>query len=32
MLSRQSIIDQKGWTDEELPHVNTIGEILNRLG
>jgi transposase len=30
--TRQALIDQKGWTDEELPHVNTIGEILNRLG
>jgi hypothetical protein len=29
---RQALIDQKGWTDEELPHVTTIGEILNRLG
>ena len=29
---RQALIDQKGWTDEELPHVNTIGQILNRLG
>lgn len=29
---RQALIDQKGWTDEDLPHVNTIGEILNRLG
>jgi len=29
---RQALIDQKGWTDEELPHVNTLGEILNRLG
>jgi len=29
---RQALIDQKGWTDEELPHMNTIGEILNRLG
>ena len=29
---RQALIDQKGWTDEELPHANTIGEILNRLG
>jgi transposase len=29
---RQALIDQKGWTDKELPHVNTIGEILNRLG
>lgn len=29
---RRALIDQKGWTDENLPHVNTIGEILNRLG
>src|SRR3954447_17369944 len=29
---REALIDQKGWTDEELPHVNTIDEILNRLG
>lgn len=29
---RRALIDQKGWTDEELPHRNTIGEILNRLG
>jgi Rhodopirellula transposase DDE domain len=29
---RRALIDEKGWTDEELPHVNTIGEILNRLG
>jgi hypothetical protein len=29
---RQALIDQKGWTHEELPHMNTIGEILNRLG
>ena len=29
---RQALIDQKGWTDEELPHGNTIGVILNRLG
>src|SRR5437763_6097667 len=29
---RKALIDQNGWTDEELPHVNTIGEILNRLG
>src|SRR3954470_19967172 len=29
---REALIDQKGWADEELPHVNTIGEILNRLG
>jgi len=29
---RQALIDQKGWTDEELPHETTIGQILNRLG
>ena len=29
---RPALIDQKGWTDEDLPHVNTIGVILNRLG
>ena len=29
---RQALIEQKGWTDGELPHANTIGEILNRLG
>jgi hypothetical protein len=29
---RDALIDQKGWTDEGLPHVNTIGAILNRLG
>jgi Rhodopirellula transposase DDE domain len=29
---RDALIGQKGWTNEELPHVNTIGEILNRLG
>ena len=29
---RQALIDQKGWTDQDLPHPNTIGEILNRLG
>jgi Rhodopirellula transposase DDE domain len=29
---RQALIDHKDWTDKELPHVNTIGEILNRLG
>jgi len=29
---RQALIERKGWTDEELPHANTIGEILNRLG
>jgi hypothetical protein len=29
---RKALIEQKGWTDEELPHANTMGEILNRLG
>ena len=29
---RQALINQKGWTDEELLHGNTIGVILNRLG
>jgi hypothetical protein len=29
---RQALIEEKGWTSEQLPHANTIGEILNRLG
>ena len=29
---RQALIEEKGWTDEELPCQNTIGNILNRLG
>jgi hypothetical protein len=29
---RQALIDQKGWTDEELPCAKTIGNVLNRLG
>lgn len=29
---RQALIDEKGYTDDELPCENTIGEILNRLG
>jgi len=29
---RQALIDKKGWSDDELPHENTIGVILNRLG
>lgn len=29
--ARQALIEQQDWTDEELPHVNTIGAILNRL-
>ncbi len=29
---RRALIDQKGWSDQELPCENTIGNILNRLG
>lgn len=29
---RQALIDEKGYTDEELPSEDTIGNILNRLG
>jgi hypothetical protein len=29
---RQALIEEKGWTDEQLPHANTIGVILNRHG
>ena len=29
---RQALIDEKGYTDEELPCENTIRNILNRLG
>ena len=29
---RQALIDEKGYTDDELPCENTIGNILNRLG
>ncbi|WP_411286480.1 ISAzo13-like element transposase-related protein [Phenylobacterium sp.] len=29
---RQALIDEKSWTSEQLPHTNSIGEILNRLG
>lgn len=29
---RQALIEVKGYRDEELPHENTIGQILNRLG
>ncbi len=29
---RQSLIEKKGWNDEDLPCENTIGNILNRLG
>ena len=28
----QSLIEKKGWNDEDLPCENTIGNILNRLG
>lgn len=28
----QALIDEKGYTDDELPCENTIGYILNRLG
>lgn len=29
---RQALIEQKGYSDDQLPCENTIGEILNRLG
>lgn len=29
---RQALIDEKGYTDEQLPTVRTISNILNRLG
>lgn len=29
---RQALIEVKGYRDDELPHQNTIGQILNRLG
>lgn len=29
---RQALIDQKGYSDDQLPCESTIGEILNRLG
>ena len=29
---RKALIQQHGWSDEQLPHENTIGVILNRLG
>ncbi|RJS72924.1 hypothetical protein CW714_03925 [Methanophagales archaeon] len=29
---RQALIGEKGYTDDELPCENTIGNILNRLG
>jgi hypothetical protein len=29
---RQALIEEKGWEEEDLPHENTIGVLLNRLG
>lgn len=29
---RQALIEEKSWSDEQLPHENTIGVILNRRG
>ena len=29
---RQKLVDCKGYTDEELPHVSTIGRMLDRMG
>lgn len=29
---RKMLIEHKGYTSEELPHENTIGNMLNRLG
>jgi len=29
---RQALIDEKGWDMSQLPHENTIGVLLNRLG
>lgn len=29
---RNALIREKGWTDEDLPSVRTIRDILNRLG
>jgi hypothetical protein len=29
---RQALIDEKGWSDKQLPCEKTIGNILNRLG
>ena len=29
---RKALIEKKGWSSEELPCENTIGNILNRLG
>ena len=28
----QALIEEKGYTDKELPCANTIGNILNRMG
>ncbi len=29
---RQALIDEKGYSDEELPSKNTVGNMLNRMG
>ena len=29
---RRQLIEQKGYTDEELPHVGTLGVKLNQMG
>ena len=29
---RQALIDEKGYTEEELPSKNTISNMLNRMG
>jgi hypothetical protein len=29
---RQALIDVKDWEEDRLPHENTIGVLLNRLG
>ena len=29
---RQALIDEKNWSDAQLPHENTLGVILNRQG
>lgn len=29
---RKALIEEKGYTDEELPCKNTVGNILNRMG
>jgi len=29
---RQSLIDEKGYSDEEIPPKNTVGSMPNRMG